>query len=240
MAKQILETEHAKVFLDVVFGVVIALPMAQLPQLVQGLALAPSHAALWTPVLLLTSAILFCAFYWLEVRRFIEEQIRFNEAVMKLHNRSLELINFSLVRLVGSLFAIMLVAAMLKYAELNLFEAFLISSAIFWLLDFGGNVEGHLLYKKHKESYDLMQQNCPPELVSYVGRFVGKSFFFFWLDGLFTMVVCVALVWVDYVRKVGGEPVKYRFGASIGILTLTLFRHLFWRTTIYDWKKGIK
>lgn len=119
MAKQILATEHAKVFLDVVFGVVIALPMAQLPPLVQGLALAPSHAALWTPVLLLTSAILFCAFYWLEVRRFIEEQIRFNEAVMKLHNRSLELINFSLVRLVGSLFAIMLVAAMLKYAELN-------------------------------------------------------------------------------------------------------------------------
>jgi len=44
MAKQILETEHAKVFLDVVFGVVIALPMAQLPQLVQRLALAPSHA----------------------------------------------------------------------------------------------------------------------------------------------------------------------------------------------------
>src|SRR6267154_6589477 len=111
MAKQILETEHAKVFLDVVFGVVIALPMAQLPQLVHALAFGPSHAVLWTPVLLLTSAILFCAFYWLEVRRFIEEQIRFNDAVMKLHSRSLELINFSVLRLVGSLFAIMLVAA---------------------------------------------------------------------------------------------------------------------------------
>jgi len=84
----------------------------------------------------------------------------FNEEVEKSHNRSLELIKFSEARLVGSLGAIILVAAMLKYAELNL-EPFLITSAIFWLFDFAGNAEGNKMYKEHKNLMTWCERNAP-------------------------------------------------------------------------------
>lgn len=242
MAKQILETEHAKVFLDVVFGVIIALPMAVLPILVHSWAIAPAKDSL-IPVLLLTSAIAFCAFYWLEVRRFIEEQRTFNDFIKNLPGQSWDLVNFTITRLVGSLAAIILVAAILKYAELNYFDAFLISSAIFWGLDFLGNVEGQMTYRKHRHSYDqvrnlLGQMNansqCSFELRAYVGRFSTLSF---WIDGIFSAICFLGLLALDNWYN---QSVSYRLWASVGIMVLTLFRHLFWRTEIYDRWKGIR
>ena len=235
MAKEILETEHAKVFLDVVFGVIIALPMAELPRLVHAWALTPSKRLL-TPVLLLASAIAFCAFYWLEVRRFIQEQWEFNEAVKKLTDQSPEPVTFSGARLVGSLVAIILVAAILKYAELNFFQAFLTASAIFWGLDFLGNIEGNKIYQRHKDSFDQVRK-AYPQLKTYVGRF---GTFFFWADGLFSGAVFLVLLLVDKALNVAGEPESYRFWTSSGIMAFTLFRHLFWRTRVYERWKEIK
>jgi len=116
MSKQVFEVESAKVFLDVILGVIIGLPLSNFPEMLNEFGLAPSLRAL-TNILLLSSAITFCAFYWLEVRHFIEEQKSFNEAVSRLSGKRLEGIEFSVGRLLWSLISIVLAAAILKFAE---------------------------------------------------------------------------------------------------------------------------
>lgn len=187
-----------------------------------------------TPVLLLTSAISFCAFYWLEVRQFIEEQAAFNDEIERLNKRSLKLVNFTIERLVGSLVAIILVAAILEFAEQNLFRAFLTANALFWTLDFLGNVEGNRLYKEHKDSYLAVRRHCPAHLVSYVRRF---GTFFFWIDGAASGFIFAGLLLMDHYLN-GSD--FFRMAASVFIVGLTLFRHAAWRIRVYDWWKGIR
>lgn len=244
MSKQILEVENAKVFLDVVFGVVLGLPIAIYPKLVHDFVLNPSLPLL-TGVVLLSAALTFCAFYWLEVRRFIEEQNDFNAALRELgegpasggDGKNSEVVTFTAERFVGSLGAIIFAAAALKYAELNLFRSFLVVNIGFWALDFLGNVEGNKIYKAHKSDFDKIRRRYPKypnQYSSYVGRF---GTFFFWWDGIVTVLLFAALLALDY--KFSAAE-KYRVAASVGIFIMTIFRHLFWRTRVYDWWKKKK
>jgi hypothetical protein len=51
------------------------------------------------------------------------------------------------------------------------------------------------------------------------------------------VLLFAALLALDYIFSAAE---KYRVIASIGIFILTLFRHLFWRTKVYDWWKKKK
>lgn len=230
MSKQVFEVESAKVLLDVIFGVIIGLPLSNFPELLNEFGLTPSLPAL-TKILLLSSALTFCAFYWLEVRHFIEEQKNFNEAVSKLSGKRLEGIEYSVGRLLWSLITIVLAAAILKFAEKNIFRSFLTANALFWLLDFLSNVWGNVIYKAQKDKFDIVRRSKPYEHSSYIRRF-GTSFFY--LDGVVSVLLFVALLLLDYVLD---GPVKYRACASIAIIILTLTRHLIWRTKVYEWWK---
>jgi hypothetical protein len=82
-----LDLEHIETLLDTVFGVVIALPLLDLPDLVRSFTKKPTIAAL-TSCLLLAGALLFSTFYWLEVRHFIAEQERFDPVVAKIFRQA--------------------------------------------------------------------------------------------------------------------------------------------------------
>ena len=233
LSKQTLEFQHAQVFLDIVFGVIIGIAMSGFPVLIHNVGLAPSSASV-TRILLVTSALSFCAFYWLEVRVFLAEEETFNRAVREVCGEDAQPVPLTLERYVGSLIIIVIVAAMVTFAESNFFRSFLIANILFWALDFLGNVEGNKLYKSHKSVFDAVREEHPDDHRPFIGRF---GTFFFWWDGLATILVFSVLFVIDYL--VHGSW-SYRGVASGVILVLTLFRHTVWRTKVYSWWKRKK
>lgn len=231
MSKQTLEFQHAKVFLDIVFGVIIGIAMSGFPVLIHNVALAPSSESM-TRILLVTSALSFCAFYWLEVRVFLSEEVAFNRAVREICGEHANLVPLTLERYVGSLIIIVIVAAMVRFAESNFFRSFLIANILFWAIDFLGNVEGNKLYKLHRSVFDAVREKRPDEHRPFIGRF---GTLFFWWDGLATILVLTVLFVLDYLAH---GSWRYRGLASAVILVLTLFRHIVWRTRVYGWWKG--
>lgn len=235
MPKQTLEFQHAKMFLDIVFGVIIGIAIAGFPKLIHDVALAPSSTSL-TSLLLVSSALSFCAFYWLEVRVFLSEEMDFNEAVRKVCGKGAEPVPLTLERYVGSLIIIVIVAAMVRFAEFNFFRSFLIANILFWTIDFFGNVEGNKLYKSHKEAFQRVRDERPDEHREFIGRF-GSRPWVLWLDGLATIFVFSVIFVVDYLVH---RSWRYRAFAAGVILVLTLSRHFVWRTRFYSWWKDKK
>jgi hypothetical protein len=233
MSKQTLEFQHAQVFLDVVFGVIIGIAISGFPVLIHNVALAPSSASV-TRILLVTSALSFCAFYWLEVRVFLSEEVAFNNAVREICGEDAKPVPLTMERYVGSVIVIVIVAAMVRFAESNFFRSFLIANILFWAIDFFGNVEGNKLYKLHRSVFDAVREKRPDEHRPFIGRF---GTFFFWWDGLATILVFAVLFVIDYLAH---GSWRYRALAAGVILVLTLFRHVVWRIRAYGWWKEKK
>jgi hypothetical protein len=227
MQRQILQRDHAKTFSDVVFGVIIGLPMAGFPSVVHELITAPSLSSL-TRVVLLASALIFSSFYWLELRRFIDEQKNFNDAINSARE-GIEVVSFTMARFAGSLIIVVFAAAILKFAELNLFRSFLIANMLFWTLDFFGNIELKRVYRVHRSYINVVLKD-DLDRYSWFNGHLGTSFFYLYAS--VNAILFFILFVLDHVLN-GSE--RYRLGASLIVFALTLFRHLVWRTRIYDW-----
>jgi hypothetical protein len=236
MPRRGLSIEHTKAFLDVVLGVVIALPLAALPSIVIKVISAYEQGRL-IALLMLIPALIFSAFYWLEARRFIEDEMRCKNALKAVLEKSPEhakLITehklmtetLTLERFGGSVIVISLVAAILKFAEEGLFRPFVVANLIFWMLDFLNNIIGN----RKKRWWGKFVDSFPPAMNEergwYRAHYQSYNFFDYSIVNAFFFL---ALLQLDYVVN---RSHSYRVGASIFILIFTIIRHLFWRVHI--------
>jgi hypothetical protein len=125
---------EAQVMLDVVFGVVVALPLIEVPKMVVALVSTPGMAGA-ASLVLQVGALLFCARNWLETRDFFERQTRFHEAAARFGTPMEARLPLPLMLLVPAL-----AAGILTHASYDAFRAFLVMNAIFWVMDTVGAV----------------------------------------------------------------------------------------------------
>jgi hypothetical protein len=211
-----IELKHAKVFLDLAFGVLIALPLLEtLPRLVGAVRAEPSLSS-WGSLLLLTTVVVFSAFYWVEVRHFIDEQSGFNSAVGA--------DGISLPRFLGCLVMVALATSSLQFTDIKRLRAFLITNLLFWFFDLLGNIGLKVRYKQkdvksiehnHPQQYHWYMANIRPW---YKGPFYsGINIAFFGL------VLAVDYFWHD---------LRIQFMIASLVCGFTLFRHLYLRTRL--------
>lgn len=218
------ELEHAKSLIDVVFGVLIALPLTEvLPPLVNDVIVVPQKISLWVSLFLLISALVFTAFYWVEVRRFINWQIKIDNIIG-------ENLGLSLSRFVGSLIMFGLVAATLKFANDDRFRPFVIANILFWAFDFVGNIEFKKRYRR--ENIAKLLENLPKNVEEYdwlTGRNQGKRFIKYSIVNMlfFGLILVCSYIFLSVTF--------FKFVAATLILFLTLYRHLYWRPKIENW-----
>ena len=142
-----LKLEHTETLLDVVFGVVIALPLIGLPTRVRNFFLAPAFDAAIV-ILLSMTALLFCAFYWLEVRHFLEEQQRFNAAIRSNSEIQPDGVPIPLATfLLGSLSMMTVAAGVLAFAESGYLRSFLVANILYWIADCFGTASLKATYR---------------------------------------------------------------------------------------------
>jgi hypothetical protein len=216
MANKQMELEHAKTFVDVLFGVLIALPLTEvLPPSVSNMIVSPSLSSAIS-ILLLAAALSFSTFYWLEVRRFIDEQSKFDQAIRGTSG-------LSRGRLFGGLIMVALVAAILKFAKGDTFQPFLITNLLFWLADFFGNVG--LKRKYQQTSLDSINRNSDEYewYTTHIGSY--KYILYSILNVAFFGLVLV----LNYALP---AQEVYRFIVASLVFVFTLFRHLFWRAKL--------
>lgn len=208
-----IELEHAKSFVDVVFGVLIALPLAEtFPQLVSGTITTPSLSS-GSSLLLLSATLVFSTFYWLEVRRFIDEQSKFDKAI----NAG----GLSLGRLLGSLIMVALVGIILKFATVEKLPAFLIANLLFWLSDLLANIGSWLRYIRYNPA--SIKDTHPGAYEWFIYSFkLYKGPFYSSIS-----VACYGLMLVADLRS-HGSP-RSIFLISLAIFVFTLVRHLILR-----------
>ena len=216
MPNKEIELKHAKVFLDLAFGVLIALPLFEiLPRSVSGIRTEPSLSS-WGSLLLLTAVVVFSAFYWVEVRRFIDEQSRFDRAIGAG--------GISLPKFLGSLIMVALATTSLQFTDIRRLRAFLITTLLFWFFDLFGNIGLKLRYKqedvksiehKHPKEYEWYMTNIRPW---YKGPFYSGINI-----GFFGSVLVVVYI---------SHDLKIQFMIASLVFGFTLFRQLYLRTKL--------
>jgi hypothetical protein len=216
MATKEIELKHAKVFLDLAFGVLIALSLVEiLPRLV-GDVRAESSLSSWGSLILLTAVLVFTAFYWVEVRRFIDDQSRLDNAIGA--------DGISLSKFLGCLLMVTLATSILQFTDLRRLRAFLITSLLFWFFDLFGNIGLKLRYKPgkvksieytHRKEFDWYKRNISP-----------------WYKGPFYSGINIAffgsVLLIDYISN----GLKTQFIIASLVFGFTLLRHLYLRTKL--------
>jgi hypothetical protein len=231
MNDEVLELEHAKTFMDVILGVVIAFPLSTLPILLNDLITTPD-AIRAVNLLLSTSGLILIAFYWVEANNFIAIQKKFDTVIGVIV--PLPLLTFFL----GGLLAIAFASAILIFAKIDTFRQYLIANVLFWVADiiasyelkriygaYHGNVEGEIQLEKSKVAGALFTPS--KEIYWFAGHIQSQ---FFYLYGAVNAALFLLILAGDYLYK---NSIDYRFIAAIAVLLSTLFRHLFWRSKIY-------
>lgn len=224
-----LQLNHTETLLDVVFGVVIGLALIELPALLLD-AFSETGLQNYTASILLISTLLFAAFYWLEVRHFIQAQSSFNQALRKEEKLTDDAVPLPLATfLIGSLAMMTIATAMLVYAVAGNFTAFSIASCLFWLCDLGGTAALKSTYRDHRDAIEEIRLDHTVDHQWFLGHITSG---FFILYGLSNVLVFSLVIWLDAALE---QSELFRLIAALAILGFTLFRHLLWRSRIYSW-----
>lgn len=230
MQTESLDKQHTETLLDVVFGVVIAIALTDLPRLVVGVYESRDPEAV-TSVVLLVSSLIFCAFYWVEVRHFIDQQHAFDKAIECGRGEEFDagvpvpLASF----LLGTLLMMTLASAILTFSRQESFKGFLLASALFWTADLGGALLLRRSYRPFRTRIEGIRKQAAEEHGWFLGHIDSR---FFVLYGLLN-VGFFLLLWL-LSRSVGTVP-EVQLLLAVLVLALTLFRHLAWRSKIYVW-----
>ncbi|MFC1829006.1 hypothetical protein ACFL0O_05285 [Thermodesulfobacteriota bacterium] len=224
-----LELEQAEKLLDVIFGVVIGLALIKLPE-ISKTALKNMDQNDFLPPVLLLSALLFCAFYWLEVRYFLSAQKSFKIAISGITQYSDDTVPMPLATfLLGSLLMMTLASGSLTFAIKGEYRAFLTANVLFWTCDLGGTFFLKHGYRKFKSDINIIKEKDPVDHGWFLGHIISN---YFYIYGLGNTVFFAALFYVDF-HWLNTDSV--RLFAAFLIVAFTLFRHLLWRSRIYSW-----
>jgi hypothetical protein len=218
--------EHAETLLDVVFGVVIALPLVDLPAKTLGTLQRPSLDAVCT-LILIVSSLCFCTFYWLEVRHFVEEQVRFDAALVASDGSGGRIERPLASFLLGGLAMMAVATATLQFSSAATLRPFYIANILFWAFDFIGALALQRLYRPFKDAAERLRASHWEERVWYWGHLQSE---YFRVYGLVNGLFFASLLLFDVLT---GASQRGRVLASILVLAATVFRHAFCRNTLY-------
>lgn len=239
MKERTFEIGHAQVLLDVIFGVIIALPLIEVPKTAKTAFTNPSElAASWGDLLLSTAALIFASFYWLEVRHFLAEQDRFNLAIKQDEAIPSDGVPLPLsTYLVGSLIMMTLAAGILAFANTAEYQTFLILNILFWLADAYGTASLKKNYLPFEHLITAARQRHPHAYDWFVGHIESP---FFYLYAIGNAAFFGLLFLLD--KLTNGVVVTRSIGA-LAIMGYTMFRHGFVRATLYTrfrdrWLRG--
>lgn len=229
MKVQTLNLDHTEALLDVVFGVIIAVPLTKLPVFVRDALISPDNG-IATTIFLLASAIVFSAFYWLEVRHFLEEQKRFNTALGDIGPGSSDGVPIPLALfLLGSLAMMALAAGCLSFAEEGYFRSFIIANLLFWIADLFGTLSLKRTYRPYRSTIAVLQHRHP-DVYNWFGGHITSQYYILY-GALNTMLFIIYLV-LDIVHD---GSLSIRVIMAMSLFAVTLFRHLLWRSKLYRW-----
>lgn len=226
---QTLNLNHTEALLDVVFGVIVAIPLIKLPMHIHKLLVDLSYNSI-VNVLLLLSALVFSAFYWLEVRHFLKEQKRFNDALGFSRGALADGVPVPLAMfLLGSLSMMALASGILSFASAGRFKSFLTASVLYWMIDCLGTLSLKKTYKPFTAEILSKKKKSRSEYDWFSGHITSN---YFYLYGIGNVVFFASLLHLD---EMFNEAMIYRVTASFVIFIFTLFRHLCWRSKLYWW-----
>lgn len=221
------ELHHIETLLDVVFGVIIALPLLELPKMVGAFFHGFATKSAVAP-LLLVAALIFTVFYWLEVRHFIAEQGKFNQAISHKPEDPGEGVPLSRATFVlGGLFMMMLGAAALVFAQDGRVRPFLVANLAFWFCDLAGTFLLNRTYVPFKNAIARVKRDKWLAHRWFWGHISSKFFYFYGAGNAAVFAVALA---GDYLTH---AAISYRLVIALILVLFTLVRHLFWRSGHY-------
>jgi hypothetical protein len=132
------------------------------------------------PLLLLLSALIFSAFYWLEVRHFMNAQKNFNEAISDAGRALDDAVPLPLATfLLGVLLMMTLATGILKFADEGLFRAFVLANLLFWLCDLGGTIILKRSYVRFEKEIRKVMEEHRADHAWFVGHIVSRFFYLY-------------------------------------------------------------
>lgn len=184
MSKLVFKSQHTLPLIDVILGVIIAIPLLEIPTDILSLAKDFSLEGI-TTIFLRISSLVFCFFYWLGMHQFIITQNSFDEAVCETENNEITLMQ--IFNLFGGILMIATVAAIFEYAKFDTIIPFLLANMLFWFLDFMGSFFIKNQYRKCSKTISSIEKNNPEEYQWYIRRikspvpyvYAAVSFMFF-------------------------------------------------------------
>lgn len=215
-----INTKYAFVLIDVVFGVIIAIPLISLPENILRVISEPLDPVEIQILLLLISSLLFCACYWLELHGFLSGQERLNKC---LNINEVNDITPKQSRVfLGAVIMITSLAAIINYATLKSIEAFLVANIIFWVFDMLGSREVKKNYKPYRNRIIEIKETNPVVYEWYERRIISRYYYIYGLIN--TLFFFIALMLYIFVFDRDSK-----FGLSFGIILffVTLVRHYF-------------
>lgn len=214
---------HATILLDVVFGVVIADPIEDMPGLVAAaFTLTPSALA---NLVLILAAIIFCSFYWLETKGFLEDSAHlFDRRNPSEYFDDRGVAGQMRFDLIGGLYLVIVASAVIQFSSLENLPLLLLFSAVFWLGDLLGTLDLRQRYARYRE---VALSGGGIKARWWAGH--AGSAFFVWY-GLINASLYLILYVI--VKKWPGSEVVHSLVAA-AVLLLCAFRHFAWRSAIY-------
>lgn len=225
------DLDHLENLLDVVFGVIIAFPLLDLPNLIVNSIL--EYESLINKdivsIILLLSTLIFVFYYWLEVRLSINARHNFDAVTNRTSNQNKTGVPSSITLLfLGSLIMVVLAACILHFSKYSKYKIFLLFNIAFWVVDLVGVF---LLKNQYKDSRDILKKkgnDFRQKHIWFIGHFSTNFFYFYGLFNVLFYSILLAFFQIGYMNLLG------RFIGGILILSFVSFRHFYWRSAYYD------
>ena len=229
MSKREVVYLEQKDILDIVFALIIGNGIIKIPVIMQKLTNSFILTEFISIVLLFTT-ILFSILYWLEAREFIrtENEISKNTEV------KFDLDIFESRKLMlGSFLLVIFSGIMIEYSNFKSFKLYLIFNFMFWISDYFGTI---LHKRNNNNNIEYFRIECKNlELSSWF--LCHFSSMFFNVYGIINSLVYLVLIVISHYFELSKYEILIM---SIFLLIFILFRHFYWRISIYSSaEKGI-
>jgi len=226
-----LHPEDCTGLVDVVYGIVVAVSIMELPvDVVQLISGETNRDIIIVKILLRLSTIVFATCYWIEVRQYF----RSLQSIMKtlgVFQRGEGFGMGALGFMMGSLLMIVFVASHFAFAGRGDLRAYLVVAICFWTFDLGGSLWIQMTHRKYREDVARL---CVMDQCQWYRLHVFHPFFIFY--GL-ANIILFSLLW--YVLETASSlKVDLSIGVAVSALAITVIRHGFFRSSICESVRG--
>ena len=208
--------------INIVFAIIISNAIIKLPLLFQ-LYFTLFQTEDIISISLLFSTIIFSVLYWIETREFIRnENLLAQEKGMKIKSD----IYASRFFMLGSLLLVIFSVVMIEFSNFKSFNKYIIINFLFWISDYFGTLQ---LKRSYHVNISFFNNHCRNYKLSswFIAHFDTLFFNIYGLlNSLFYFSIFILSYIVDY-------TILIKLLISILLLVFVIFRHFYWRITMY-------